>query len=64
MFRTVRRIWQRRGNRNTDASVLWLSGEPIDEPVVGHGPFVMDSEAEIVQAIDDFNSGRFGQMHA
>lgn len=49
---------------NTDASVLWLSGEPIDEPVVGHGPFVMNSEAEIVQAIDDFNSGRFGRMAA
>ena len=47
---------------NEDASVLWLSGEPIDEPVVGYGPFVMNSREEIVRAIDDFNSGRFGQI--
>ena len=45
---------------NTDAAVLWLSGEPIDEPIVGYGPFVMNSPAEIAQAIDDFNAGRFG----
>jgi hypothetical protein len=45
-----------------DATVLVLTGEPIDEPVVGYGPFVMNSEAEIGRAIADFNSGRFGQM--
>lgn len=44
---------------NSDALVLWLSGEPIDEPIVGYGPFVMNSPAEIAQAIDDFNAGRF-----
>ena len=42
--------------------ILVMTGEPIDEPVVGHGPFVMNSMAEIRQAIDDFNSGRFGAM--
>ncbi len=47
---------------STDATVLLLSGEPIDEPVVGHGPFVMNSWAEIDQAIVDFNSGNFGQI--
>ncbi len=47
---------------NSDATVLLLSGEPIDEPIVGHGPFVMNSQAEIRQAIDDFNGGRFGRM--
>lgn len=45
-----------------DATVLVLTGEPIDEPIVGYGPFVMNSEAEIHQAIDDFNAGRFGAM--
>ena len=47
---------------NSDATVLLLSGEPIDEPIVGHGPFVMNSAAEIDQAIADFNNGRFGRM--
>ncbi|MCI0995901.1 pirin family protein [Pseudomonas corrugata] len=49
---------------NNDAVVLLLSGEPIDEPIVGHGPFVMNSEQEIHQAFNDFHSGRFGQMDA
>ncbi|WP_200960869.1 pirin family protein [Noviherbaspirillum sp. Root189] len=44
-----------------DAMVLVLTGEPIDEPIVGHGPFVMNTEAEIRQAFDDFKNGRFVQ---
>jgi hypothetical protein len=47
---------------DSDALVLLLSGEPIAEPIVGHGPFVMNSEEEIARAIDDFNRGRFAQL--
>jgi hypothetical protein len=47
---------------NNDATLLVLSGEPIDEPIVGYGPFVMNTPEQITQAIEDFNSGRFGRM--
>lgn len=46
---------------NNDAKVLVLGGEPLNQPVVGYGPFVMTSQDEIRQAISDFNSGRFGR---
>ena len=45
-----------------DAVVLLLSGEPLNEPIVGHGPFVMNTREEIMQAMQDFNSGRFGRI--
>lgn len=44
------------------AQLLLMSGEPIGEPVVGYGPFVMNSEQEIRQAIHEFNAGRFGRI--
>ena len=47
---------------SSDAKVLILAGAPIDEPIVGYGPFVMNSQTEIAEAIRDFNSGRFGQI--
>ncbi|MFX4086894.1 pirin family protein [Sphingobium yanoikuyae] len=40
-------------------TLLLLSGAPIDEPIAGYGPFVMNSAEDIRQAIADFNSGRF-----
>ena len=46
----------------TQVQALLLSGQPLNEPIVGHGPFVMNTTQEIRQAILDFNSGRFGQM--
>ncbi len=47
---------------NNDAGVLLLSGEPIDEPIVGYGPFVMNTDAQIRQAMSDFEGGRFGEI--
>ncbi|WP_281257466.1 pirin-like C-terminal cupin domain-containing protein [Mongoliibacter ruber] len=44
------------------AIVLVLSGEPLNEPIVAHGPFVMNSYQEIHQAIEDFNMGKFGYL--
>ena len=45
-----------------DAEILILSGEPIDEPIASYGPFVMNTNDEIRQTIDDFNSGKFGYL--
>jgi redox-sensitive bicupin YhaK (pirin superfamily) len=42
--------------------LLLLAGAPLQEPVVRHGPFVMNTGAEIAQAIDDFRSGRMGKL--
>jgi redox-sensitive bicupin YhaK (pirin superfamily) len=45
-----------------ESIVMFLSGAPIDEPLVHYGPFVMNSVDEINQAIEDFNSGAFGEL--
>lgn len=47
---------------NTDAKFLILSGLPLNEPIAGYGPFVMNTTQEIDEAIRDFNSGRFGTI--
>jgi len=60
-------IFARTGNgitvsAKTDAQLLVMDGEPIAEPVVGHGPFVMNSRAEIQQAFEDYQVGRMGEI--
>ncbi|MFD8007884.1 pirin family protein [Streptomyces mirabilis] len=47
-------------SRTPNLDVLVLGGLPIAEPIAHHGPFVMNTEAEIRQAIEDFNNGRLG----
>lgn len=46
----------------TESLSLFLSGEPIEEPLVHYGPFVMNSIDEINEAISDFNAGKFGHL--
>ncbi|MFY7847313.1 pirin family protein [Chryseobacterium gambrini] len=45
-----------------DSIVLIISGMPLNEPIFPHGPFVMNSREEIMQAFEDFNLGRFGYL--
>ena len=45
-----------------DATALLLCGAPIDEPIVGQGPFVMNTSQEIRQAMADYVSGKMGRL--
>ncbi|MEV6432761.1 pirin family protein [Nocardia sp. NPDC051463] len=54
----------RQHDRTGDLEVLLLGGRPINEPVVQYGPFVMNSRAEIIRAVEDFQAGRMGNIPA
>ncbi|TLT33276.1 pirin-like C-terminal cupin domain-containing protein, partial [Acinetobacter baumannii] len=49
-------------NAEEDTKFLVLTGQPLNEPIEGYGPFVMNTKAEIMEAINDFNRGKFGSI--
>lgn len=60
-------VFERQGDSITlearaDTHLLLMSGEPLDEPIVGYGPFVMNSKEEIQQAFEDFQLGKMGDL--
>jgi quercetin 2,3-dioxygenase len=62
-------VFQRDGDRveieaSADATVFVLNGQPIDEPIVGYGPFVMNTRAQIQQAVSDMRTGKLGNVAA
>ena len=49
-------------NAKQDSTILVISGEPINEPVASHGPFVMNTREELLQAVQDYHSGKMGHL--
>ncbi|MFY8109933.1 MAG: pirin-like C-terminal cupin domain-containing protein, partial [Bacteroidia bacterium] len=47
---------------NDSTRILFLSGEPINEPVVSYGPFVLNNEPQIMQAMRDYQMGKMGML--
>jgi hypothetical protein len=62
-------VFQREGDQfsteaTADATLFVLNGKPIDEPIAGYGPFVMNTREQIQQAITDMRTGRLGKVPA
>ena len=60
-------IFEREGENlnfttSTNFKALLLNGDPIDEPIVAHGPFVMNTKQEIIEAINDYQNGKMGNL--
>lgn len=49
-------------NAKEETTLLFMSGEPLQEPIFGHGPFVMNTKEEILQAFNDYQSGKMGRL--
>ena len=47
---------------SVDAKVLLIAGQPLNEPIAQYGPFVMNTQQEIYQALSDFRDGRLGEV--
>jgi redox-sensitive bicupin YhaK (pirin superfamily) len=45
-----------------DSRILVMAGEPIEEPIARYGPFVMNTKAELIQAVQDYQAGKMGHL--
>ncbi|HOS47558.1 MAG TPA: pirin family protein [Bacteroidia bacterium] len=61
-------VWYNEDNQNIeisaihDSEFLLMAGEPIEEPIASYGPFVMNNKAEIIEAIQDYEAGKYGTI--
>jgi len=45
-----------------DSIILVIAGEPLNEPIASYGPFLMNTKAQIIEALEDFQNGKFGEL--